>query len=612
MNINRGFYMTYFSSPQVFAYHDQGAEPVFTDIEGRPLNVRSPHLSPGDKKHIAEAGTVIKTMGEKFCVSTARSDNGYLSEGLSYDELGKHCHEIARGINPHAPKPEDGNTLTASVSSLRGISVKKILSQVSKMAVKGKRFAQAVVVAAVIACAGAGPFATAQVEAAPAQRAMPTSIQAASFMGYSGHEVMLRASIRMMSLHLDSAGVCSSLASEDIQKDFDAKYFSRTSGNLHPSTRKTALWEHGMTIASAAELLSQKKTPRNVKGVEFTENEEHLLKALSVPSKKVMLEIFAPDSNGGSPHLPMWLIQQLSRLYLENELGHAPTTADLAQMASGDKLHALMGAFCNPSASVVQKSVLLSNWKSKGHFDRNESGGLFDSRESVFENVRWNPCILVDGQTPAPEQIADVLKEAAVLLERDISPNEVRLFLDTLSVESSFGRDRSYMNARGAIQMLLSTYDKMQHIIAGNEKYSEAVNSIYDVTMSQEDNLVHNLSLNAVLFFIYCDENGGLSRIKDRLNTEESRWNFYHKIYNAPPADQTEIGTSRERFASASAWAGKYLKSMEKDGFDPNISSHDTKIVFNGFTAMTPENDQPHEDFDGEKVFHESVTLSMN
>ena len=579
------------SPPVVFLYKESGSFKT-ADADGRTFDIQGLEVPP-------QLRLTVKRFKESF----GKHDCGVVTsdgrtELATYETLHAQCYALAKEINPNVEKTIcDKKTLGNAVSCLKGFSLKKVLSTLRKKSEGVEKYGKALLFAAVLTCSSMGVAPQVQADASyPLKEVAATQQMAASQMGVQVNKIY-STSIRALSAFM-SEDINLDTTADDIRVKFDYSYFSKEYRDGGDTLKwKNAMWEHGLAYVSAKDLLVQSKEKIGAKGIEFSSMEKKMLESLKTPSKNFMAEVFAPDLNGGSPVLPVWLLEKISIQYMEGQLGHSITDKDVKNFAkNGDNLHKIISFMADKKIPAIQKNALVREFKANVRLTPEEGGSEIGYKDITHKLVQ--PCVLDAKTVPTPEQVGQSLRDASALLGRPISKGEVQLFLETLAIESGFGKERSYENARGTIQILKSSYTKLQPVIESNPVYSNAVAEAYDASLSSEENLINNITLNTVLYFIYSDYHGNLGKLGSKLTSVEKRWDFYHNVHNNPPADRPEIGVPKARFINAVAEADSYLKRMTKEGF--SVASLDGSPLGVEKSIKSLADNEPHNQLQGQ------------
>ena len=126
-----------------------------------------------------------------------------------------------------------------------------------------------------------------------------------------------------------------------------------------------------------------------------------------------------------------------------------------------------------------------------------------------------------------------------------------KLLLETIAIESHFGRAVSYRGAHGITQVIVSTAkETLQRAQKSPDpKYRKLLSKTYDRNLSLTDNLKYNTSFNMAVFFTYIDLYGKASLHESQLKSREGRWKFYGRYWGA--VGHGGASTRKQYFARA-------------------------------------------------------------
>ena len=139
------------------------------------------------------------------------------------------------------------------------------------------------------------------------------------------------------------------------------------------------------------------------------------------------------------------------------------------------------------------------------------------------------------GAVAPADKILRSANEVLDLFERSDSIGYKKLLLETIAIESHFGRAISYKGAHGLTQVIVSTARETFKLAEkeSTQKYKTALMKTYDKSLSFTDNLKYNTTFNMAIFVAYCDLYGKAPQYEKQLQSREGRWKFYGRYWGA-------------------------------------------------------------------------------
>lgn len=184
--------------------------------------------------------------------------------------------------------------------------------------------------------------------------------------------------------------------------------------------------------------------------------------------------------------------------------------------------------------SIFSNSIFLYSDEIKKDVDKNEG-------HSEFKPFIWKG-EKKEGSALTPEKIIQCINEIEDIFEYTISKNLKILIIETMAIESHFGRTigKTNKSAQGVLQILPSTHKYVVEDLSKKKKYMEfydALQKVTDHSLSPEKNLRYNIHYGIVFFLWYMEHREGVLALESEkpplLNSIERRWTIYQAGWNA-------------------------------------------------------------------------------